>query len=169
MSSASGFLLVTYFLLGAIAARASSFDWTFANLTVQHSQNTYCDPDTYITRDNKGILEGFVVTQVIEDSSHDTHGYVGYDFSRNAVIVAFRGSETPTNFMDDMKVNFIEYPACQDCQVHSGFYMAELSVINSVENEVLSLLEKYPSFTVVITGHSLGTTTTSHHIHRQQI
>ena len=31
-----------------------SFDWTLGTYALWHSENAYCNPDTYLTRTNKG-------------------------------------------------------------------------------------------------------------------
>lgn len=48
------------------------------------------------------------------------------------------------------------YPNCSDCEVHAGFYRAEQAFVNNLKMEVSSLLSKFPSYSIVVTGHSLG-------------
>lgn len=48
------------------------------------------------------------------------------------------------------------YPNCSNCYAHSGFYRAERAVSDAVTRGVQDLLLQYPTFTVVVTGHSLG-------------
>lgn len=45
---------------------------------------------------------------------------------------------------------------CEGCYVHKGFYLAQQSVIDYVKSSVFTLLDKFPSYKVVVTGHSLG-------------
>ena len=49
---------------------ASSYDWNFGNLALWHSEASYCSPSTYLTREYKGILSGFIPTYAIYDKSH---------------------------------------------------------------------------------------------------
>ncbi len=145
------FLLIIFLL-----ATANAYDWTYGNLTLVHSENTYCSPSTYLTRTYTGLLKGFVPTYIIEDLAHDTHGYIGYHAGQKAIYVAFRGSESFENWLSDLDAVLTTYPKCSGCEVHKGFYTAEQAVIKQVSTEVHRLLSLYPSYQVLVTGHSLG-------------
>jgi hypothetical protein len=138
------------------SASAASFDWNFGTLSLWHSENSYCDPDSYLTRPYTGVLEGFVPTYAINDPPHDTHGVIGYTTSQSTIYVSFRGSESIQNWLDNLDVKTVTYPACSKCEVHEGFYKAEQSCFSSVLSEVKSLKQKFPSYSVIVTGHSLG-------------
>jgi putative lipase involved disintegration of autophagic bodies len=72
--------------------------------------------------------------------------------------VSFRGSESFSNWYDNLdaiKTQYTTYPDC-NCYVHSGFYSATQSVSEDVVAEVARLKALYPSFKVKTTGHSLG-------------
>mmetsp|Transcript_21989 Transcript_21989/g.36840 ORF Transcript_21989/g.36840 Transcript_21989/m.36840 type:complete len:411 (+) Transcript_21989:145-1377(+) len=45
---------------------------------------------------------------------------------------------------------------CADCFVHEGFYYAWNRVADAVIEKVSELRERFPSYQVVVTGHSLG-------------
>lgn len=121
-----------------------------------HSESAYCYPDTYLTRKYKGPLTGFVPVYSVNDTAHDTQGYVGYDSSKSAIVVSFRGSESIQNWISNLDAILTDYPPCSGCRVHKGFYRAEQSSVNAVISEVKTLKQKYPSYSVVVTGHSLG-------------
>ena len=92
----------------------------------------------------------------LKDEHHDTHGYIGYQPITQSIAVAFRGSESVSNWLSDLDAVLTEYPNCQGCEVHKGFYAAEQAVISQVKDEVVRLLSKYPNYQVLVTGHSLG-------------
>lgn len=138
------------------SASSSSFDWNFGTISLWHSENTYCEPSTYLTRPYKGALEGFVPTYAISDPPHDTHGVIGYTPSQKTIYVSFRGSESIQNWLDNLDVKTTTYPLCNGCEVHEGFYKAQQSCFKDVLAEVKSLKQKYPSYSVIVTGHSLG-------------
>jgi hypothetical protein len=127
------------------------------NTALYHSENTYCDPASYLTRTYKGVLAGFVPTYKIYDKAHDTNGYIGYTASQNTIYVAFRGSESIRNWADNIDAVTVSYPLCSGCEVHKGFYDAEQGSIANVISQVKELKSKFPSYSVVVTGHSLGT------------
>ena len=47
-------------------------------------------------------------------------------------------------------------PGCRTCCVHAGFYLAFKAVEEIIEANVADQLVKYPSYQLVLTGHSLG-------------
>lgn len=140
----------------APAVVSAAYDWTYGNITLMHSESAYCDYNNYMTKSYKGLLADFVPTYSIYDPSHDTHGYIGYSSSQQAIYVAFRGSESVQNWIDNLDVVLTPYPLCSGCNVHKGFYEAEQSSIAVIIKEVKSLKSKYPSYPVILTGHSLG-------------
>lgn len=135
---------------------ATAYDWFYGNITLYHSESTYCDPDSYLGREYAGPLSGFVTTHSITDDQHDTHGYIGYQPLTQSIAVAFRGSESVSNWLSDLDAVLTDYPRCSGCKVHKGFYSAEQAVFPQVKYEVDRLLEKYPDYQVLVTGHSLG-------------
>jgi len=149
-------VLCAFALSVSVSVSVSAYDWTYGNLTLWHSEAAYCDPDTYLTRTFKGVLEGFVATYAISDIVHDTHGYIGYHTGQKAIYVSFRGSESVRNWLDNLDVTLTTYSKCSKCEVHQGFYEAEQASIKDIVNQVKSLKSKYPSYTVIVTGHSLG-------------
>lgn len=71
----------------------------------------------------------------------------------------FRGSESIRNWITNLsadKTPYTTFPACANCQVHSGFYSATKSVYPDVLNEVKRLRALYPTYAIKTTGHSLG-------------
>lgn len=76
--------------------------------------------------------------------------------SEQSIFVSFRGSTSVEDWINNLQATKVDYPHCEGCEVHKGFYNAEQSAIGDVRSEVQSLLSKYPSFGVVVTGHSLG-------------
>lgn len=133
-----------------------SFDWTSGTYALWHSANAYCSPETYLTRSNKGYLSGFVATYHIYDKSSDTQGYVGYTTSQKTIYVVFRGSETLDNWVTNIDMITVKYSLCENCWVHQGFYSAEQKVVAGIISQVKTLKSKFPSYKVLVTGHSLG-------------
>lgn len=76
--------------------------------------------------------------------------------SQKSIYVVYRGSTSIADWANNLDWMSIPYDKCTNCQVHKGFYLAEQSVINTVISHVQALKAKYPSYTVVVTGHSLG-------------
>jgi hypothetical protein len=141
-------------VLALLSFTSSALDWQMVNVTLNHAQNTYCDPATYQSRAYKGTLAG----HTINDSIKDTHGYIGYHQGQKAIYVSFRGSDSIQNWISNINAILTTYPApgCSNCEVHKGFYQAEQSCFPDVLNHVKTLKSTYPDYQVVVTGHSLG-------------
>lgn len=144
----------------AINVLGSTYDTDEGLRSVWLSAAAYCDPSTYLSRTYKGPTAGFVPTYYIHSNSTsgDTTGYIGYLSSAKTIYVVYRGSSSISNWIADLdafKTTYTSYPEC-NCQVHKGFYLSEQVVIDDVIAEVSSLLKKFPTYKVKVTGHSLG-------------
>ena len=139
-----------------LAVTAAGFDYDMGTTALYHAESAYCSPETYLTREYTGKLAGFVPVYSVNDTAHDTQGYIGYTSSQSTIFVAFRGSESIQNWVSNINSVLMEYPGCDGCNVHKGWYTAEQNSIVAIISEVKALKEKYPSYGIVVTGHSLG-------------
>lgn len=76
--------------------------------------------------------------------------------SQKSIYVAFRGSTSISDWVNNLDAILTTYPKCSGCEVHKGFYKAQQSVINYITDYVQALRAKFPTYEVVVTGHSLG-------------
>jgi len=76
--------------------------------------------------------------------------------SQSQIYVVYRGSTSITNWLTNLDATLIAYPSCTGCKVHKGFYTAEQAVIGSVISNVRKLIQQFPSYSIVLSGHSLG-------------
>lgn len=148
------FLAVLLFL--ALTMYAQAFSQSFAERCVYYSGQAYCDPDDYLNRQYIGPTENFVPTYRIYNLGDDTSGYVGYNPAYNEIVVAYRGSSSIRNWITNLEFLKTDYPHCGDCEVHKGFYSATMKVIDDVKTAVFELMSQHPSYSVTVTGHSLG-------------
>ncbi|KAK6980921.1 Alpha/beta-hydrolase [Favolaschia claudopus] len=93
----------------------------------------------------------------------DSHGYVARDDTRKEIIVAFRGSVTPANFVTDALGALVDWDtkstnviAPPETKVHFGFQNAWRVVCAKTMALVTSELAAHPGYTIVTAGHSLG-------------
>lgn len=135
---------------------STGWDSSAGTLALYHSENAYCSPDSYLTRSYSGKLSGFVPTYHIYDKSTDTQGYIGYTSGQSTIYVVFRGSSSIPNWISNIDLITVKYPPCANCYVHQGFYLAEQKIINATISQVKSLKSKFPSYKVLVAGHSLG-------------
>ncbi len=83
-------------------------------------------------------------------------GFIGHLPSAEAIFVSFRGTEDLENWAADLDVLRTDYPLCSGCSVHEGFYSSMKDAYPIVSEAVKALHDRYPSYNIVCTGHSLG-------------
>jgi hypothetical protein len=132
------------------------FDWALANTTAMLSAQAYCDSTLYLSQNFSSYASNFIPTFRIFSPEHDLNGYIGYRAYDQSIYVVFRGSTSMKNFVDDMNFFQTPYPYCAECSVHRGFFAANNAVIKDIIYEVQRLNNLFPSFSIVVTGHSLG-------------
>lgn len=102
---------------------------------------------------------GLTKVDDITNDATDVHGYLLRDDSAQEIVAAFRGTESIQNYETDMNYTFAPFdtfPSCEGCQVHGGYYLLWVSVVDSVQSMIQAQVDQYPDYGVVITGHSLG-------------
>ena len=150
-------LLTSYFFTSSIEAYNSEQ----ANICEYLSGAAYCGKDTYKTMKLAGPASGFVYQDTLYDVKTDLQGYVGYLSSKKTIYVALRGSSSALNWLDDAEVKLVDYtswPTC-GCKVHYGFYRSALGVTNKTVDSVSLLKKRFPTYSVIMTGHSYGAST----------
>ncbi|KAI8323418.1 alpha/beta-hydrolase, partial [Martensiomyces pterosporus] len=86
-----------------------------------------------------------------------SHGFVAHKSDTKEIIISFRGTKTITDWITDADFALHDWPSdIRDSKVHKGFLEAYTSVSVQVKSAVLGLIERYPDYSVVFTGHSLG-------------
>jgi len=124
-----------------------------------YSYAAYCPPNsiqswTCSWCQQNSSVSGFVTTQIV--TSLGELAYVGYNKDYQQILAVFRGSTDIVNWINNMDAVLVDYPYCTGCQVHEGFYDTWKSVKVGVMNEVYRLHKLYPSYSIVVSGHSLG-------------
>mmetsp|Transcript_16756 Transcript_16756/g.25039 ORF Transcript_16756/g.25039 Transcript_16756/m.25039 type:complete len:288 (+) Transcript_16756:108-971(+) len=128
---------------------------------VKFSYAAYCNETSIERWDCKWCKQlsslNFIVTLAASNSSEKTFAFVGYSDKEKHIIVSFRGSHNLKNFIEDIEYTKRDYPLFGNgSRVHHGMFGAYQSLKNQVFPEVCKLKKIYPSYDVVVTGHSLG-------------
>lgn len=81
----------------------------------------------------------------------------GIDEENSKIIISFRGSSNIQNWIDNIQIGHIyPYSNYDDVGVDKGFYKAYSYVRENINNFIQEQVELYPSYNILITGHSLG-------------
>ncbi|KAF7317276.1 Alpha/beta-hydrolase [Mycena chlorophos] len=95
----------------------------------------------------------------------DSHGYVARDDTRKEIVVAFRGSVSPNNFITDAVGWMVDWDssianvdAPDGTKIHLGFQHAWSTVAKKTLSLVSDELDTYQKkgYKIITTGHSLG-------------
>ena len=86
----------------------------------------------------------------------DVTGYVAVDRGRRLTVLAFRGSGSVRNWLANIDIRKEEVDICPDCRAHQGFWRSWKEARTGVMAALMSAAQSYPSFRVVVVGHSLG-------------
>jgi len=118
----------------------------------------YCDMNTYPTFSISGPATGFQYYETLYDKKTDLQGYSGILSNTKQIFVVFRGSSSFQNWVDDAEALLTPYETFPDCncKVHTGFYKSTQNIYPNVYSTVNDMLDIYPSYEVIITGHSYG-------------
>mmetsp|Transcript_26843 Transcript_26843/g.48394 ORF Transcript_26843/g.48394 Transcript_26843/m.48394 type:complete len:377 (-) Transcript_26843:2-1132(-) len=91
------------------------------------------------------------------------------DRARESIVLVVRGTLSITDCLTDLKASYVPYsvvdPLTQEVKatgtVHEGIYKGACNVFNTVKPLLLEMQQLYPSYSLIITGHSLGAGTAS--------
>jgi len=153
-------MLVFYiFLLFYIGI--NGLDLNQAKISVYLSGAAYCGKENYKTMKLIGPASGFVYEDTLYDVKTDLQGFIGVLSSTKTIYVSMRGSSSVMNWLDDAEVKLVDYKTWSECncKVHNGFYRSALGVSNKTIEVVKLLSKRYPSYSVLVTGHSYGAST----------
>ena len=86
----------------------------------------------------------------------DVTGYIAVDTTRSLTVLAFRGSKSVRNFLADADFPQVPTDICAGCTADQGFWDSWLEARSGILATLMATHARYPSSSVVVTGHSLG-------------
>ncbi|KAJ9086558.1 hypothetical protein DSO57_1002685 [Entomophthora muscae] len=87
------------------------------------------------------------------NSDKTTRALILLDHKRNEIILGFRGTANLDNWVSNLKIGQVDFIAGK---VHKGFKKMADDLKESYKGLLTSYIKKYPKYTLVVTGHSLG-------------
>ena len=167
MHSASALLILLAILTACSSAAPSTrqrdhvYNESEALLAYQYAKIAVCDLVDILAFNCSACgnrTAGFFTSWAIESDSFDVQVFVGFDAPRNMIVVAFRGSKTLANWINDMRFAHVDtpFPSCSGCFLHKGFITSYDSIAVPLFVAVGQLRSQYNTSRIMVTGHSLG-------------
>jgi len=122
---------------------------------------SYCGKEKYPTMILGGPSSTFNYEYTIYDVKTDLEGFIGTLNTTQSIYIVLRGTNSILNWVDDLEVKLVPYNTYEECQcrVHYGFYNSVLRIIDSVMENIQRLINAYPTYQIIITGHSYAAAT----------
>jgi hypothetical protein len=95
----------------------------------------------------------------IRANSSDTQVAIFQDYTAKELIVSFPGTTSMQDALTDVVIYltpFTTAPGCAGCKVHLGLLTGWRGVQVNLTNALTGLQARYPQYSTVIVGHSLG-------------
>ncbi|EOA81330.1 hypothetical protein ACJQWK_10556 [Exserohilum turcicum] len=163
-------------LLGAFTSNASPFakrrpvsETLLADMKLmsQYASAAYCKPNidspggtVYCGSGKCPLVQAANVESLEEyseaETSTDVTGYIAADHTHKLLIVAFRGSRTPDNWITNFDFAMMPTTLCPKCVAHSGFWRSWTDARRRVVSALKNSTAQYPGYQIRVTGHSLG-------------
>ncbi|KFY09320.1 hypothetical protein V492_05522 [Pseudogymnoascus sp. VKM F-4246] len=150
-----------------VEQRATVDEAFFAKLKyyVQYAAAAYCSnnddssgtPITCATGNCADVEAANAVSVLEFDSSviTDMKGFLSVSTIREEIVIAFRGSASIRNWIANVNFAYVDF-GCSGCSAHAGFATAWAEPRSAILNALKATTAQYPSYKVVVTGHSLG-------------
>lgn len=136
------------------------------NLMAQYSAAAYCPGNNNSTgtpitcpTGNCPLVEAagaYSIEEFENNPQSDDTGFIAVDDVNRLVVLVFRGTVSPLNWLEDLKIWKTHSYLCKHCDFHDGFWESWTGVRDSVMMTALQALQAHPDYRFVITGHSLG-------------
>lgn len=130
-----------------------------------YSYAAYCNPDTlknwscqYYCDVPGSPTSQFQTLSVHYDKSTDTLNFLGWNDATKEVVIAYRGTQSIRNFLDDFDMfqTKTDFANISGARVHAGFDAAYKKLRNATMIDFQNLMAMKPGYDIRITGHSLG-------------
>lgn len=83
-------------------------------------------------------------------------GFVAVDHTNKLIVVSFRGSASIDAWRTNLEFDTTTTDICSGCTAHRGFWNSWVDARERVTTSVKQATTNFPSYSVIVTGHSLG-------------
>ncbi|KAK2006654.1 lipase [Colletotrichum eremochloae] len=150
---------------GAISGAVTPAMMNNFHTFMQYTSAAYCNSDalqmsTKISCSNNACPDiqahdTHIVT-TLESPERESGGYIALDNTARLIVVAFHGTDSTDDWINNLKAGLVDSDLCSGCKVHNGFQDTWAGIEQTVTVVVPGLRSVHPDYNVVTTGHSLG-------------
>lgn len=139
--------------LATAEAEAVPYSYSEAYRSLDAARNTYCAISVVFRGLGGGQpvctqIPGIQLYKTVQDSDYATFGFTGVDPTNKQIVVAFRGTQGITNWLQNLNYFKTEYTVTSSCgsgcETHRGFMNSYLSLRAHVTSAVMELLADFP-------------------------
>ncbi len=138
----------------------SGFDYTAATSSAYFAASSYCSRDSILSWNCEFCSPSLVNVTYLYNTSTETAGFVGFDVSSSAIILAFRGTVTTEEWLEDFDLTLVDPQNNTLCEGGDSVCVARGFFIDSyvsIRGQMHTALSRFPvSSPIIATGHSLG-------------
>ncbi|KAJ9456247.1 Lipase [Diplonema papillatum] len=149
------------------------YDDETARVAVIYAAAAYAIPEDVLSwnvnESCRAVTKGFELDTLVDGLNYSIYtpfGYIGLDHDRQWIVVALKGTNSTSDTVTDLIQIFSgAFYYQQPCAInehisgntHAGF-CASYAILqqHNITTRTLELMEKYPEYGVLATGHSLG-------------
>ena len=148
---------------------SATYDESFARTLAFYAASSYCPSASIADWSCRfcGSTDAPPLSNItlIWNATTEVSGYIGYDTKTGTLILAFRGSVSLDNWLEDFDITLLDIPCAPivGCKVSAGFYYVTwASVRDQVLDAIHTMSQSFgssgvsSSLPLLITGHSLG-------------
>jgi len=146
--------IISLFLLISLSGTFASYNQDFNKYALNISQASYCVGSAE-KWNCKTCESSVMLINVVENGGVRVLNAIDNNYEK--IIVCFRGSSNLQNWLDNIQIGHVyPYSSYVDVGVDKGFYKALNYVSATIYDFLHTQLEIYPTYNILITGHSLG-------------
>ena len=146
--------LISLLLCISLSRTMGLYNEDFNRYALNISQASYCvgSPDQWNCNTCGSSVN---IINVVENGG--VRALNAIDNTYEKIIVCFRGSSNLQNWLDNIQIGHVyPYSSYPDVGVDKGFHKALNYVSSTIYDFLHTQLEIYPTYKILITGHSLG-------------
>jgi len=148
--------------MGIISSCKALYNVTTTKTALQLAQASYCVDTANEYQWDCSTCDPNI-DMVHDINSKGARALVGYHKDLDSVFVSYRGSTDIQNWIDNIQIKLVSpWTNMPSISVEDGFYKVYDYLKPDITQAISNVLDKYPTSSILLTGHSMGGIATIH-------